>query len=159
MTMPQLIKLFYHVNYFIVIDAIDSNKILAAREAVILLISKSGVYSTISIPTIPVEIAIFIRYIRSMLDKPLGEGTETPGANAGSRQSKSIEIYRLPLLFLFLMEFAIFNNPRSAKSIGVIISIPDLLALYNSSGSAGLIPNIRLLSKSIYSIESLTTEP
>jgi Zn-dependent M16 (insulinase) family peptidase len=74
-------------------DAIDSEMILAAKYAVILLSSKSGDSSTISIAMIPVWTACLTRYRRSMLDKPPGEGTETPGANAGSRQSRSMEIY------------------------------------------------------------------
>jgi hypothetical protein len=43
------------------IDAIDSNRILAAKYAVILFMSKSGESSTISIPIIPVLTANLTR--------------------------------------------------------------------------------------------------
>jgi hypothetical protein len=61
-------------------EAIDSNRILAAKSAVILLKSKSGESSTRSIPIIPLLMASLMRYTRSILDKPHGEGKETPGA-------------------------------------------------------------------------------
>ena len=97
--------------------------------------SKSGQSSVTSIPTIPVEAACFRRYISSMADKPPALGTDTPGANAGSRQSKSIEIYLLSAEVedIFL---AIFEIPASAISRGVIISSPALLIFSSSSASA-----------------------
>jgi hypothetical protein len=63
-----------------------------------------------------------------MLDKPQGDGKETPGAKAGSRQSRSIEIYFLPLLlFLDLILSEIFKIPNSSISKGVIISNPTYM--------------------------------
>ena len=71
-----------------------------------------------------------------MLDKPQGQGKETPGAKAGSRQSRSMEIYFLLLLLFDLILRAIFKIPNSAISIGVITSNPTLFAFSNSSASA-----------------------
>ncbi len=124
-----------------------------------LLISKSGENSTISSPTIPEEIASFKRHIKSILERPHGDGTETPGAKAGSRQSRSIEIYLLPLLSLDLTLSAIFDIPSSLTSIGVTSSRFVLPAFTSSSGSADLMPIIMLWPKSIHLMESVMTEP
>ena len=57
--------------------------------AVILFISLLGLYSTISAPTIsPSRFDIIL--IISLVENPPGSGCDTPGANAGSKPSKSI---------------------------------------------------------------------
>ena len=77
-----------------------------------------------------------------MLDRPQGEGKETPGAYAGSAQSRSIEIYFLLLQLLDRTLFAIQEIPNLDISIGVITSNPTLSAFSNSSGSAALVQNL-----------------
>ena len=65
----------------------------AAKLAVILLISKEGDNSTISHPIILFFVNIcLMKNINSNGLIPHGVGTETPGAKAGSKQSRSIEI-------------------------------------------------------------------
>ena len=66
----------------------------AAKLAVILLISNEGDNSTISHPIILVCTKIFLmKKVNSIGFNPHGVGTETPGAKAGSKQSRSMEIY------------------------------------------------------------------
>ena len=58
-----------------------------------LLISKEGDSSTMSQPIILVFVNIcWMKNVNSSGLIPHGVGTDTPGANAGSKQSKSIEI-------------------------------------------------------------------
>lgn len=76
-------------------DATDSESNLAAREAVISFMSYLGQSSTISIPTIPELTACLTKQVSSTLVSPHGVGTDTPGAYAGSRQSRSIDTYFL----------------------------------------------------------------
>src|SRR6188472_4149994 len=149
---PLILVIFHFI------DAIHSSRILAAKYAVMLLTSKSGESSTISIPTIPLPTACFKRYIRSILDKPLGVGTETPGANAGSRQSRSTETYFLSDI-LDINLSAIFKTPTSAISIGVTMSNPTFSAFSISSGSAALMHINILFLQSSDCVESVSIDP
>ena len=112
-----------------------------------------------SIPTMPKLTASLISDIKSMLEMPPAEGTETPGAYAGSKQSKSIEMYLLPLLHLDFILSNMLEIPFSLISKGVTISIPDFCAFSSSSVSADLVPINKLSLKSIHLDESLITEP
>src|SRR5918993_4548225 len=94
----------YNFNYIIIEPNISLNN-RAAKLAVILLISKEGDNSTISHPIILVCAKIcLIKKVNSNGFNPQGVGTETPGAKAGSKQSRSMEIY---ILFLLLLLFLI----------------------------------------------------
>ena len=100
------------------IEATDSESNLAAREAVISFTSYLGQSSTISIPTIPVLTACLTRQVSSTLVSPHGVGTDTPGAYAGSRQSRSIDTYFL-VVFLLQILPTILLIPSSNISRGV----------------------------------------
>ena len=79
---------------YTIIDANISFTNRAAKLEVMLLISNEGDNSTISHPTILVFAKIcLIKKVNSIGFNPQGVGTDTPGAKAGSKQSKSIEIY------------------------------------------------------------------
>ena len=100
-------------------EAMDSESNLAAREAVISLTSYFGQSSTISIPTIPELTAYLTSKVSSKLVKPHGVGTDTPGANAGSMQSRSIYTYFL-VVFLERILLIVLVIPSSSISRGDI---------------------------------------
>ena len=79
------------IDYTIIEPKISLNN-RAAKLAVILLTSKEGDNSTISHPIILVFFNIcWMKKVNSSGLIPHGVGTETPGAKAGSKQSKSME--------------------------------------------------------------------
>ena len=97
--------------------------------------------------------------MRSIDDKPPGEGTDTPGANAGSMQSRSTEIYTLDPLVRALIICATLFTPISTISSGFTILKPAFLAFSSSSGSAALVPTSMLFLKLSDCAESVSTEP
>ena len=93
----SIININKTLNYNLVYIIIEPNISLnnrAAKLEVILLISNAGDNSTISHPIILVCSKIcLMKKINSKGFNPQGVGTETPGAKAGSKQSRSMEIY------------------------------------------------------------------